>query len=151
MTLTRAALLCPLVASLIACGDAGGTTPVGDGGAAQDGAAGAAAAWCARTPIASMRVVVCPATWPPPSGTRVPAVGCHAGTGLTTLEACIDPGIGWTPAQRALLASCDPTTFPPQPCAGSLAPDGGACVQTVVASDYVRAIALEVVRTGRCW
>ena len=155
MTMLRAALLIPLCALLTACGDAGGMTPAGDGGAAQDGAAGAGAAWCGRHPEAVSITVTCPLVWPPAGRTTaVPSVGCNAvgaPNNLDTLESCIDPGIGWTPAQSALLASCDPRTFPPQPCAPTVAADGGVCVTSVTSAAYVRAVALEVIRTGRCW
>lgn len=155
MTTPATARLLALCALLTACGDAVSTTPAGDAGTAQDGAAGAGAAWCGRHPEVSQISLPCPAVWPPAGrATRVPDIGCHAAPAvgqMDTLEPCIITEIGFTPAQRALLASCDVRAFPLQPCAPQLAPDGGACVTHIVSAGYARAVALEVVRTGRCW
>jgi len=155
MTSRLTALLMPLCALLVACGDAVSTTPAGNSAAAQDGGAGAGAAWCGRHPEAAQIELSCPAAWPPARATTtVPSIACHAADAvgqMDTLESCVITTIGFTPAQRALLATCDMRAFPLQPCAPQIAPDGGACVTHVVSAGYARAVALEVVRTGRCW
>lgn len=148
----RLLALCALLTA--ACGDAVSTTPAGDAGTAQDGAAGAGAAWCGRHPETASLTPSCPAVWPPAGATTsAPSIACHASDAvgqMDTLESCVIT-ISFTPAQRAFLATCDMRAFPVQPCAPQLAPDGGACVMHIVSAGYARAVALEVVRTGRCW
>lgn len=156
MTLTRIALLLPLVASLAACGDAVSTSPATADGGAQDGAVGAdaassiGAAWCVRNPMLSSDGLRCTSAWPPASEpTRAPRVGCLVLWSMHTIEYCIADAM-FSERDLAFLATCDVSRFPVQPCARTLGAEH-ACIDRYVNAEFVRHVMLNAVTTRRCW
>lgn len=153
----------PLVVLLVACGDAvstgGGSGDAGAQDAAQDAAAvssyqAAMEAACARAPLPITEQAMCPATWPT-GPTRAPRIGAWGGGILTTIEEYFSPdnitGIPQTPAQRALVASCDASRIPIPRGERCTRRGFGDCVDLAISTTYLDALRYEVVRTGRCW
>jgi len=147
-----------LLMALAGCGDAvstgggGGDAGATDDAAAADSYAAAMEATCASAPIPRTASASCPAAWPTNS-TRAPRVACWYSTGLVTVEELFsDPlNLRVTPAQRALILSCDVTRLPIPRGDRCTLRSVGPCVDVAVPSAYLQSLAAEVIRTGRCW
>lgn len=161
MVRSRFLPLAALLMALAGCGDAVSTLG-GDGGAgATDGAAEAGTgdsylaameATCASVPLPAGGTARCPAMWPT-AATRAPRVAVWYGTGIVTVEELFADTLNLrvTPAQRALIQSCDVTRLPIPRGERCTMRGFGSCVDVAIPVDYLRSLAGEVIRTGRCW